>query len=93
LYNGINTFIGIPSGQEVEVDNPIVNQVLKDLNALPYNLQQQVLDFVHALRLSSQNGVPGSQLLRFAGAISDKDLEKMSQAIEEGCEQVESNEW
>lgn len=85
--------MGIPNGQEVEVDNPIVNQVIEHLNALPSNLQRQVLDFVHALRLSTQNGVPGSQLLRFAGAISDKELEKMRQAIEEGCEQVESNEW
>jgi len=38
-------------------------------------------------------GIPGRELLRFAGTIEADDLEKMSAAIEEGCEQVDHNEW
>jgi hypothetical protein len=33
--------------------------------------------------------VPGAELLRFAGAIERHELQRMSQAIEEGCEQFE----
>ena len=75
------------------MDNPIVNQVVEHMNALPNNLQRQVLDFVQALRLSEQHGVSGSQLLRFADTISADDLKKISKAIEDGCEQVELNGW
>jgi hypothetical protein len=38
-------------------------------------------------------GVPGASLLRFAGAISLKDLDAMREAIEEGCERTDFNEW
>lgn len=38
-------------------------------------------------------GVPGRQLLRFGGAIPQRETEVMRQAIEQGCEQVDVNEW
>jgi hypothetical protein len=38
-------------------------------------------------------GVPGASLLRFAGAISIEDLDSMTQAIEQGCERTDANEW
>jgi hypothetical protein len=38
-------------------------------------------------------GVPGKELLRFAGTIEADDLRAMAQVIEEGCEQVDLNEW
>ncbi len=75
------------------MDDPIIDQVIEYLTTLPSHLQRQVLDFVKALKLATQQGVPGSQLLQFAGAIPAEDLEKMSKAIEIGCEQVEPDEW
>jgi len=42
---------------------------------------------------SSIRGIPGQQLLQFAGAIHTEDLKLMRQIIEEGCEQVDLNEW
>jgi hypothetical protein len=38
-------------------------------------------------------GVPGRHLLQFAGTIDSADLDLMSQAIEEGCEQIDLDEW
>lgn len=38
-------------------------------------------------------GVPGSELLRFAGAIAPEDLNEMEKAMAEGCEQVNLNDW
>jgi hypothetical protein len=60
---------------------------------LPYELQWRVLEFTHALTISAPRGVLGRQLLHFAGAIPADDLRLMRQAIEEGCEQVDHDEW
>lgn len=38
-------------------------------------------------------GIPGKQLLHFAGIISPDDLQLMQQAIQADCEIVDSNEW
>ena len=75
------------------MNDSILSQVIEQLTTLPTNLQQRVLDYVQMLKSSTQHGVPGKKLLRFAGAISLDDLEAMSHAIEAGCEQVDSNEW
>ena len=37
--------------------------------------------------------VSGQSLLRFSGTIEREDLEQMSQAIAEGCERVNGDEW
>jgi uncharacterized metal-binding protein len=44
-------------------------------------------------RLSRQKGVPGKQLLLFAGTINSDDLHAVSDAIEAECERVDENEW
>lgn len=71
----------------------VVDKVVEQLNALPYELQWRVLEFTHALAISVPHGVSGRQLLRFAGVIPLDDLQLMRQAIEQGCEQVDVNEW
>ena len=74
------------------MDTPIVEKVVEQLKALPHELQWRVLEFTRALALSAPHGVPGKQLLRFAGAIPLNDVQLMSQAIEQACEQVDSDE-
>ena len=69
------------------------SEIGEQLRVLPLDEQRLVLDFARALALSKTQGVPGKQLLRFAGTIPSDDLKRMSAAIEEGCEQVEINEW
>ncbi|MHB1664982.1 MAG: hypothetical protein ACYCT7_06960 [bacterium] len=64
----------------------LVNQIDK----LPYDLQLRVLDFVTSL---SPKGVKGDSLLRFKGTISKDDLKQISKAIDEGCEKADTNEW
>ena len=68
-------------------------QVLEQLQALPPDHQRRVLDFARALAAPAPAGVPGKDLLRFAGAIPVDDLKRMAQAIEDGCEQVDADEW
>ena len=52
-----------------------------------------MLDFARALAVKTPRGVPGKELLSFAGAIKTDDLEIMTKAIEQGCEKVDSGEW
>jgi hypothetical protein len=75
------------------MDTPVISENVKKVQALPDNLQRQVLIFVDALQVSSTRGTPGKSLLKFAGKIPLDELKAMSEAIESGCEQVDSNEW
>jgi hypothetical protein len=63
------------------------------LHQLPLEQQRHVLEFVRALVTAQVRGVPGQALLRFAGAIDASDLATMAQAIEDGCEQVNGEDW
>ncbi len=74
--------------------SPLVEQELhQHLEVLPANQQRQVLDFARALSSAQPNGIPGSALLPFAGAIETDDLLIMSQAADEDCEQIISQDW
>jgi hypothetical protein len=75
------------------MNTPIVGEVIEHMKSLPYEMQWRVLEFTRALALSSPRGVPGNQLLRFAGAVALDDLNIMRSAIEQGCEQVDADEW
>ncbi len=71
----------------------VVEEIVKKVRKLPNNLQRQVLIFIDALEVSNMRGRPGKELLRIAGSISPEDAAKIEQAIEEGCEQVDLDEW
>ena len=68
-------------------------KVIEQLETLPENLQRQVLVFMQGLQSVVGQGVLGKQLLKFAGSIPVDDLELMRQAIEDGCDRVDVNEW
>jgi hypothetical protein len=71
----------------------IEQEILKELDRLPPELQRQVLEFTRSLTLSTPKGVPGQQLLRFAGVLNTEDAQAMTQVIEAECERVDSNAW
>jgi hypothetical protein len=68
-------------------------EIVEKLDLLPIEQQRKVLDFTRALTQSKTVGIPGRDLLRFAGTIEKTELESMTQAIEDGCERVDLNEW
>lgn len=49
----------------------IKEELEKQLEKLPTELQKQVLDFPHELVHARHQGVPGKQLLAFAGTIPE----------------------
>ncbi|NET35387.1 MAG: hypothetical protein F6K19_25745 [Cyanothece sp. SIO1E1] len=75
------------------MNTSIIDQIVEQLRAMPQPLQWQVLKFVRSLVSDKIQGVPGQQLLRFAGAISSSDLQLMRDVIEQDCERIDLNEW
>ena len=74
--------------------NPsIENEIINQLGKLSLEKQQQVLHFVRALNIAKPFGIPGKNLLQFAGTIESGDLIIMAQAIEKDCEKVNLDEW
>ena len=71
----------------------IIDQLIEQLKALPYDQQRRVLEFARALVLSTPRGVAGADLLRFAGTIPQEDVRRIQEAIEQGCEHVNKDEW
>ncbi len=69
------------------------DQVCAQMESLPPDLQRRVLDFVEALVMSAPKGVPGKEMLRFAGTIPLADLQVMKEAIEAECERVDADGW
>jgi len=72
---------------------PIIDQIVKQVETLTEEKQMQVLEFVENLQVSIPLGIPGKELLRFAGAIPADEVDLMLQAIEEDCERVDADEW
>jgi len=75
------------------IDTLLKKQILEKLDLLPIEEQQRVLDFTRALAASGRVGIPGRDLLRFAGVIDKIELESIKRAIENGCERCDLNEW
>jgi hypothetical protein len=71
-------------------DRTLQSELLDQVNGLPPEKQRQVLNFARSL--AGPNGRPGNEVLLFAGAIEAEDLSAMTEAIEDGCEQVNADE-
>ena len=75
------------------MENSIVDRVTDEVKALAPELQHRVLEFARALAVSEPRGLPGRQLLQFAGELTPEDAQLMRDAIEKGCEKIDSHEW
>ena len=71
----------------------IINEVVQQLRTLPNNLQKEVLVFTRQLKRPARIGIPGKNLLQFAGVVPHEDLDTMRQAIESDCNRVDLDEW
>lgn len=75
------------------MESGMEKELLKQLEQLGPEEQRRVLDFARTLAPFKRRGTSGESLLRFGGAIEAADLAIIAQAIEEGCEQVNPDEW
>ena len=75
------------------LDATIQSDLLKEVEQLPPSLQRKVVVYAHSLSQTRPRGTPGKQLLKFAGILSPEEAKAMMDAIEEGCERIDPNEW
>jgi hypothetical protein len=74
--------------------NPAIEKELREqFERLPAAQQRQVLDFVRALAAKKRQSTSGQALNQFAGTIAKEELVRIAQAIDQGCEQVNPDEW
>ena len=69
----------------------IDTQLLTDFHSLEKPQQLDVLNYLKSLL--KKDNASNKGLLKLAGSIPSNDLKLMEKAIEEGCEQIDSNEW
>lgn len=69
----------------------IDSQVLNYMHSLENSQQVSVLNYLKNLVKRGDNN--NKNLLKLAGTINKKDIKLMEKAIEEGCENIDSNEW
>jgi hypothetical protein len=71
----------------------IKNELLHHMSRLPTAMQCQVLQFARALEMTTHSGVSGASMVAFAGCIPPDELSVIAQAVEDGCERVDTHEW
>ena len=75
------------------VEVTVKEQVLNDLEQLSPEMQARAAWLVHALVEAGPRGIPGRDLLGFAGAIDAVSIREMEEAIEDGCERIDPEAW
>ena len=75
------------------ISSTLERELHQQLEHLPFGQQRQVLDFARARAAVRARGVAGKRLLQFAGAIESDDLTAISEAIAQGCEKVDADQW
>ena len=74
-------------------ETSIEKDILEEVHKLATPQQERVLKFARSLVNDQPPGIPGKNLLRFAGIIDKDDLRTIARSIDEGCERVDRNEW
>jgi hypothetical protein len=75
------------------VEPTVKEQILNDLERLSPEMQARAAQLVHSLVSTTPRGVPGRDLLRFAGTIDAESIREMEEAIEDGCERIDPEAW
>jgi len=75
------------------MEKTLDTELLSYFHSLAKPQQLNVLDYLKSLLKKTDLDSRNNGLLKLAGSISKKDLQAMREAIQEGCEQVDENEW
>jgi hypothetical protein len=69
------------------------HEIVKRVDALRPEMQEQVLHFIDSLAGSPPKGECGAALRQFSGSLDPASARQMTQAIEEECERVDAGGW
>ena len=68
-------------------------EIAKQVEKLPPDMQEQVLRFVASLSPSAPVGENGARLRQFSSSLDTTSARQMIQAFDEECERVDASEW
>ena len=71
----------------------VSQEIAKQVEKLPPDMQEQVLRFVASLSTLALIGEPGARLRQFSSSLDSVSAREMLQAIDEECERVDASEW
>ena len=74
------------------IDIEVQTQLIEQLDKLSLPKQRRVLDFARSLA-DPPRGVPGTELLRFAGIMTPEEAKEFLDSIEEDCERIDFDGW
>jgi hypothetical protein len=69
----------------------LAKDILKQIEILPVEKQERVLEFARTLTNPAPHGVAGETLLKFAHTLDTAESEAMIWAIDGACEQVDKD--
>ena len=71
----------------------IREQILNDLDRLLPDQQKRAAELVHSLVATVPQGASVEALMSVSGILDDESAQEMMDAIDEGCGQVDLDEW
>ncbi len=71
----------------------VKDRIMRDLDRLSPEQQRRAAELVGGLVSSLPQGASVEDLLKVAGTLDAESAREMMQAIEEGCERVDPDEW
>ncbi|SFR13985.1 hypothetical protein [Desulfoscipio geothermicus] len=74
------------------MESAVLKEIQNHLLTLTPEQQKKVLQYIKSFSSPSKE-FSGKELLKFIGAIDKEDLEKMTLAIQDGCEKIDYAEW
>lgn len=70
-----------------------VEEILEEIGRLSLREQKRLLAALARKLRAARKGVPASEFLGLAGAISREDMEAIEKAVEEDCEHIDPEGW
>ena len=64
-------------------------EIIRNIHLLEKARQKTVLSYIKSLL----KGNDTKNILKFAGVFSPEDIKEMEEAIGQGCENIDGNEW
>lgn len=71
-------------------DATLKEEIIQEVDSMTPEMQERVLKYVRDLKRPAKSG---KDILQLAGILTHEEAQEWLDAIEEGCEQVDPNEW
>jgi hypothetical protein len=75
------------------IEPTVKERILRDLDQLSPELQQRAVRLVHNLVDPLPRGASVENLMSLAATLDDESAREMIEAIEEGCERIDPEDW